>query len=327
MNPRTLPAALALVIAGAWNVRAQAQVSETALAVLKQSILASGTVNFSGLKSIVEFQNGVKVRGYQEQVYEKAPGKRRWAVIAPEDQKGQLCIRNGQVQWEYFPDQGRAVRRELPPLEELRAFRLSGLESLCKRMRIQYLGTESIAGRPAHVVFVAASQGMPVKKTWIDTSYHLPLKTQIFDCQGRIARSVYYTAINYQPQYVDGMFDFTPPGGCVVQNAPPPPKRVTLRVAEKSVGFRAAIPRYLPPGYQLQADRVPLPPQGKQVVLWLPFSNGVDTFSIFQRPVGAPAPPGTSGNSLEWRLGDFSFLLVGPLPPDEMKQIRDSVKF
>ncbi|GAG11507.1 unnamed protein product, partial [marine sediment metagenome] len=178
---------------------AHAQVSDKALNVLRQSILAQGTVSFSGLKTVVIFQGGEKVRGYQEQVYEKAPGKRRWAVIAPEDQRGSLCIRNGQVQWEYSPKHARVVRRELPTPADLRAERLTGLDRLRTRTRIQYLGTETIANRPTHVILVSTRQGVPVKKTWIDTEHYVPLKTQQFDCKGLIKSSAYYEAINYQP--------------------------------------------------------------------------------------------------------------------------------
>ena len=291
MRRTTRRASLALGTLVALATCAHAQVSDKALDVLRQSILAQGTVSFSGLKTVVIFQVGEKVRGYQEQVYEKAPGKRRWAVIAPEDQRGRLCIRSGQVQWEYSPKHARVVRRELPTAEDLCAQRLTDLDRLRTRMRIQHLGTETIANRPAHIILVSTRQGVPVKKTWIDTEHYVPLKTQQFDCKGFIKSSAYYEAINYQPQYADGMFDFTPPAGCTVQNAPPPPRRM------------------------------------KQVILWLPFSNGVDTFSIFQRPLGAPPPAGRAGRSLSWHVGDFSFTLVGGLPQDEMKQVRDSVKF
>ncbi len=320
-------ASLALGILVALATCAHAQVSDKALNVLRQSILAQGTVSFSGLKTVVIFRGGEKVRGYQEQVYEKAPGKRRWAVIAPEDQRGRLCIRNGQVQWEYSPKHASVVRRELPTAEDLCAQRLTDLDRLRTRTRIQYLGTETIANRPAHIILVSTRQGVPVKKTWIDTEHYVPLKTQQFDCKGLIKSSAYYEAINYQPQYADGMFDFTPPAGCTVQNAPPPPRRMKLPAAEKVVGFRALIPRYLPPGYRLQTSQVAVTRQGGQVILWLPFSNGVDTFSIFQRPLGAPPPAGRAGRSLSWHVGDFSFTLVGGLPQDEMKQVRDSVKF
>lgn len=321
---RAWPAVGALVALAAC---AHAQVSDKALNVLRESILAQGTVNFSGLKTVVIFRDGEKVRGYQEQVYEKAPGKRRWAVIAPDDQKGRLCIRNGQVQWEYSPKHAKVVRRELPTAADLCAERLTGLDRLRTRTRIQYLGTESIAGRSAHVILVSTKQGVPVKKTWIDTEHYVPLKTHQFDCNGLMKSSAYYEAINYQPQYADGMFDFTPPADCKVQNAPAPSKRMALLDAEKVVGFRALIPGYLPPGYRLQTNQVAVTRQGGRVILLLPFSNGVDTFTIFQWPHGAPVLPSRGGRSLNWNLGHFSFILVGALPQGEMKQVRDSVQF
>jgi len=307
------------------GVSACAQVNEQALAILKKTIEVRGTVNFSGLKTIVLFENGVKVRGFEERVHEKSPGKQRVAVMAPKGETGRLSVTNAQVQWQYFPDKNKVVRRELPTLEQLRADRLADLDDLAKRMKIQYLGTETIAGRAAHVILVATQEEVPVKKKWIDTEHYLRLKTQRFDFKGRIKSSAYYTAINYQPQYADGMFSFDPRAGCEVCNAPLP-RRMHLRAAERVCGFRAAMPRYVPPGYRLQRKQVAVTPQEGQTVLWLPFSNGVDTFSIFQRPLGMPSPPSSRWGSLQWNRGKFSFVLVGPLPINEMKRVRDSVQ-
>jgi len=102
---------------------------------------------------------------------------------------------------------------------------------------------------------------------------------------------------------------------------------MTLREAEAAAGFRAARPTYLPPGYRFLDNQVAVMHQGRRVILWLPFSNAVDTFSLFQRRVGAPAPPSPSGRSLTWTLTGFRFVLVGNLSPEQLRQIRDSVSF
>ncbi len=311
----------------ALSVYAEAQVNEQAFTILRKSIMALGAVNFSGLRTVVFFENGVKVEGFQEEVYQKGPSKQRVTVVAPQDKKGRLCVTSGQVQWQYFPEENRAVRRELSTPAETRSRRLAGLDDLRKRMKMEYLGTETIAGRLTHVVLVSTPEGIPIKKTWIDRQYYVPLKTQLFDSRGNVKSSAFYTAINFRPQYKAGMFDFEPPSECSVRTTYQLPKRMAQRDAEKAAGFRAALPRYLPPGYRFLKNQVAVLHQGGKVILWLPFSNGADTFSIFQGTHGAAAPPPTEGRSLTWKLGNHSFVLVGSICAAEMKRVRDSVRF
>jgi len=326
MSRRVLFAIVGLALM-ALSVHAEAQVNEEAFTVLRKKIMANGMVSFSGLRTVVLFENGVKVRGFQEQIYQKSPGKQRIAVVAPEGERGRLCVTNGQVQWQYFPKDSKAVRRELSTAAESRASRLAGLDRLRERMKIEYLGTETIAGRSAHVILVSAPLDIPIKKTWVDSQHYIPLKTQLFDSSGNVKSSAFYTAINFRPQYTAGMFDFELPPGCSVRTASQLPKRMSQRAAEKAAGFRAALPRYLPPGYSLLKDQVAVLEQGGKVILWVPFSNGADTFSIFQRLLGSPAPPPTKGRSLTWNLGNHSFVLVGSISVDQMKRVRDSLSF
>ncbi len=305
---------------------AVAQSNPQALDILKRSILAEGTLNFSGVRSVVVFEASVKTQGYQQQVCEKAPGKLRMTVIEPEAQRGRLCVSNGRVFWEYTPSKCRGTRRELPPAEQARARRLADLERLSERMQVQYLGTEAIAGRTSHVVTVRAGTGLPLKKIWADAEHYLPLKMQRFDPQGRVKLSMYYTSINFQPQYTAGMFDFEPPAGCVVQTSGDLPERIALSEAETRAGFKAALPGYLPPGYSFEKKRVAVISLKGRKVLWLTFSNGADTFSIFQRPHGVALQPRQSGRSMDWTAGNHSFTLVGQLSCEEMCKVRESVK-
>ena len=305
---------------------ATAQSNPQALDILKRSILAEGTVNFSGVRSVVVFEASLKTQGYQQQVYEKAPGKLRMTVIDPEAQRGRLCVSNGRIHWEYLPAKSRVTRRELPPAEQARARRLADLERLTARMRVEYLGTETIVGRTSHVVTVSAGSGSPLKKIWADAEHYLPLKMQRFDPQGRVKLSMYYTSINFQPQYTAGMFDFEPPAGCVVQASDDLPERIALSEAETRAGFKAALPKYLPPGYSFEAKRVAVIPLKGRKVLWLTFSNGADTFSIFQRKRGVALAPRQSGRSMDWAAGAYSFTLVGQISCAEMNKVRESVK-
>ncbi len=303
-----------------------AQANPQALDILKRSIMAEGSVNFSGVRSVVVFEGGVKRQGYQQRIYEKAPGKLRMTVIEPEDQRGRLCVSDGHIHWEYLPARQRVTRRELPPPEQARAKRLADLERLTRLMRIEYLGTETIAGRTTHVVTIGARSGSPLKKIWSDAEHYVPLKMQRFDPEGRVKLSMYYTSINFQPQYTAGMCDFEPPADCVGRAGGHLPERIPLSEAETRAGFKAALPGYLPSGYSFQNNRVAVIPLKGRKVLWMTFSNGADTFSIFQRQRGVALQPRQSGRSMDWAAGKYSFPLVGQLSCEEMGKVRESVK-
>lgn len=305
---------------------ALAEVDQVALDILRQTIVAEGTVNFSGMRTMVMFENGVKLRGFEQTVYEKAPGKLRMMVVAPPEERGRLCVSDGLVHWEYDPMRQQAVRRELPPPEERRQRRLADLEKVTRGMNIHYLGTDTVAGRRAHMICVCTGAGTPVKKTWVDTETFVVLRTQNFDSQGQIKLSWYYTAINYQPVYTPGMFEFTPPEGCTVREVSDAPQRMPLAEAERRAGYRAVLPGYLPPGYKFQADAVGVIPMRGRMVLWLNFSNGADTFSIFQRPRVVNFRPRQMGRMLDWCAGEFAFTLVGGLSKAEMIRVRASVQ-
>ena len=295
------------------------------LEILRQSILARGTVDFSGMRTVVIFEAGEKVRGVEQQVQCQAPHRTRITVIAPESEAGAMCLIVDQVQWEYDPDTHRVVHTQLPPPEHIVRQRLRDLERIGDTMRLQYCGTETIAGRTAHVIKVYTQQGVPVKKSWVDAENWVALKTQRFDPQARVKSSAYFTRINYAPSFPPGTFDFEPPAGATVIDAARAPERMPLAQAEQRAGFRAVLPEYLPPGYRFQSDRVAVIQVGGQASLWLPFSNGADVFSLFQRPGAGPTDALRRGRSITWQAGDYRFTLLGPLTAGEMQRVKASI--
>lgn len=315
---------MAVAVAAGSMILAQSEIDP--LDVLRRSIAARNSVDFSGVRTVVVFEDGRKVRGVEQRIDCDAPDKLRVVVLAPEEEAGRLCITNGHERWDYDPGIGRAVQAHVPHPKRVTQQRLRELERLAHRMKLQYVGTESIAGRPVHVVKVYTRQGLPAKKTWVDTQRFLPLKTQRFDSHGRMRSSAYYTSIDYSPTFSPGLFDFTPPADATVVQVPRPGERMPLPRAQQRAGFEAALPDYLPPGYHFQKDRVAVLKIGGRKALWLSFSNGADTFSLFQRPGSGPADPLHRGRSVTWEDGGFRFTLMGPLSDEEMRQVRATMK-
>jgi hypothetical protein len=100
---------------------------------------------------------------------------------------------------------------------------------------------------------------------------------------------------------------------------------MSLASAERRVGFHAAVPGYLPPGYVLDRGQVGLMRVGARDALWMEFLNGVDSFSLFQARGMGPAPSGL-GRAKRWDAGGFSFFLMGELPHEEVQKVKKSTR-
>lgn len=318
----TIVALIALIGAGLAAVAAQPQPLE----ILRQSILSRASVDYSGLRSVVVFANGAKVLGVQQKIDRDAPAHLRIVFLAPESERGKLCLTAGREHWEYIPATGRVIHTLLPEPERVIAQRLDELDEHADEMRMQYVGVETIAGRPAHVVKVYTALGVPVKKLWVDTEHAVELKTQRFDSHGRVKSSAYFTRIEFTPSFAPGLFEFEPPAGAKVVEAQNAAEYVTLEQAQQRAGFRAIIPTYLPPGYRLQHDQVAVISVGGRPTIWLSFSNGADTFSLFQREGSGNPGAVERGCSITWEDGGYCFTLMGTLMTEEAQKVKASIQ-
>ncbi len=308
--------AVALVAAGA---------EPQPMEILRQSILSRASVDFSGIRTVVVFANGQKILGVEQKIDCDAPANLRIFFLAPDSERGKLCLTTGQEHWEFTPATGRAVHTQLPPPERVIATRLEELAELAGQMRAQYVGIESIAGRQAHVVKVYTPRGVPVKKTWVDAEHSIELKTQRFDSHGRVKSSAYYTRITFSPSFAPGLFEFEPPAGVTVVEAQRPSESMTLEEAQQKAGFRAAMPGYFPPGYSFHSDHVTVIEVGDKPTIWLSFSNGADTFSLFQRQASGSPGPIERDRSITWQDGGYCFTLMGTLMAEEARKVKASI--
>jgi len=295
------------------------------LQILRQSILSRTNVDFSGVRTVVVFENGRKMQGVEQKIDCDAPDNLRIVVLSPQDQRGRLCLTAGPERWEYDPSTARAVHSVLPSPAQVVQTRLEELNRLADQMKMQYVGSESIAGRPAHVVKVYTAKGLPVKKTWVDTEYYVELKTQRFDSHSKVKSSAYFTRIDYSPSFPAGHFDFQPPESATVVQAERDVEHVALEQAEKQAGFDAVLPTYLPPGYRFQRDRTGVIEINGQTTIWLSFSNGADTFSLFERKASGSSDPAAHDHWITWQDGGYLFTLMGMLAGDELQRVKASI--
>jgi sigma-E factor negative regulatory protein RseB len=73
---------------------------------------------------------------------------------------------------------------------------------------IRYAGTDSTAGRPAHVVQIFASHGVPAATFWIDKRSGVLLRREVYDADGRTVRASAFVQIKVGARHLP---DHLPP--------------------------------------------------------------------------------------------------------------------
>jgi negative regulator of sigma E activity len=77
----------------------------------------------------------------------------------------------------------------------------------------------------------------------------------------------------------------------------------------------------VPKGFLLYRDSVGVREFGGAPVLWFQHTDGVRTFSVFQRKAAAAARRGLQSTNV-LRVGDYQITIVGPLTPEELTTIK-----
>jgi negative regulator of sigma E activity len=180
---------------------------------------------------------------------------------------------------------------------------------------------------------VAKREGQ-TRKFWVDTEKWIKLKTEDIGPDGAVLSTSYYTKIEFVGKFPPRRFHFDPPSGVRVERGQDRPKVMSLDQARRMVGFKALEPAYLPKGFKAVGAAVT--PFRKGKILVLRYSDGVTTFSLFQAPGRMldsrfleklqEGPKRSGKGAYSWRRGDLNLTLIGPIPPDEVRKIADSVK-
>ena len=300
-------------------------VCDQALDILKKSIKADGDVRYSGTVEIRIYQNGKPLPTRVQRITRESRNRERIEVLAPDNEEGRLIVGDGSVEWLYRPRQRLVQRRQVFALRDIQKHKLEALDLVRHTLHATYLNTASVAGRRCHVVAVKPPNGQRTrKKIWIDAEHYVELKWERYDQEGVVERTWTMTSINFRPNIQADTFRFEPPPGCKTQDIPAVP-RMSLREAEKSIGFKAIIPGYLPPGFALDKNRVRVVRRQRHSALWMEFINGVDSFSIFQSEHIGPHAQ-VPERAMYWEAQGFSFILVGPISQREKENIRDSTR-
>ena len=95
--------------------------------------------------------------------------------------------------------------------------------------------------------------------------------------------------------------------------------------AAERAGFKTIVPAPAcrPGGFELYEDLVKVREWDGQRVLWYQFTNGMRSYSVFQRPVQPVTPERTDRQSTRtFKVGGFQFTIMGHVQPEELKLIK-----
>jgi outer membrane lipoprotein carrier protein len=192
-----------------------AQVRDGA-AVLRRAAAAYENVRSLSADFVLNFENPLLRQRLTSRgtIYQRQPDR---IALRFSDPEGDLIIGDGQYFWVYYPSNN--------PQQVIRAPAAAAGESAVN-LQAQFIGdpvarfdhtlegTESVAGRSAHVLMLVPRQRVEYRslKVWIDERDSLARRFEITEHNGSIRR---FDLSNLQvnPSIPDAVFRFTPPQG------------------------------------------------------------------------------------------------------------------
>ena len=226
----------------------------------------------------------------------------------------------------YLPDQHKVLvetRSERGPLLGTLPRFGADIES---NYRVEMAGrVASVLGRPARIVAVNPRDAYRYGyRVWIDEEWHMPVRTDLCDAQGKVLETVLFTSLSVGGALADA--DFKPAvqadGYSWIRQG-----RSSSRAAE-DMPWRLL---QLPPGFRLSSSDERLMPGSEQPAMHLVLSDGLASVSVFieQR---AAAPPDVVGQGRVGPASAFSRLVgglkitaIGEVPPQTVKFIAGGV--
>ncbi len=298
------------------------------LEIMRNVVRVRGNVAFKAERKIHIINNGEIVRTLRQKIYRGTGHKERIETYAAGPSKSHVVVCDGRRTWEYWPSRGLVVHHPTAPTcpndDDVQHY----INLLDQGMSLAYDGQDTVARRPVHMVVIRNKSNDLVRKSWVDTSKYVELKTEKYHGSSHPYMRTVITHINYLSGVDDGVFHFEVPQHAKMKQVPTPPRRVSLQAAEKAAGFQAIIPDRLPDGYVFERDSVAVTRYMNRKTLWLTFTNGLETFSLFETPGDRQTFSQRKGNrrTHQWHSNGLCFTLIGHLSHTQVQKIMKSTQ-
>jgi outer membrane lipoprotein-sorting protein len=310
---------LCAVVALAWA-------APTVDEILARARSARGTANYTGVRRLQLATAPTTV--VRERVYHGAGARERFEVIEPAAMAGRIHICDGECQWRYDPRRrvvevmtvSKQVRDWWPPRPPGPGAHGPGAAPT-DRPSWACAGDARIAGRDCYVVSFSAHGNKRRTTLYVDASHYVVLGLERRRADGGAGDTWRFEKVQFVQSLDPGLFTFKPPAGTKVVQVRGHAEPLALDAAERTLKMHAIVPSVLPPGFWLDECRIAVVRLKGRHALWMPFTNGAETFSIFQTwklPEDARGP----ARATRWDFGPYTLLVVGKLTKHELEAMR-----
>lgn len=285
--------------------------SAQAARLLKQMMNAERNANYTAVQTTSRRNSApVRVRIW------RLGSKRRLEYLAPDLNRGDVLVDDGQNTWLYHRAENAAVQtRSQAPRDGSNASR--------RAARVRLSGQESVSGRAAWKIDLVRPNGKGIaRRIWIDKASGLRLSAQVFDAQGQAAERV--TLSDLKTSGVDASrFRWTPPAGAQVV-------RTNGQLFSQFAPAKAAAswlqsPRFIPSGYMFESAVV----DNAKGEAWLRYASSARRISLFQQRAADATNTGAAPQKVGggwYRAANGSRVLIVGAPDGVAQRILNSVR-
>lgn len=302
---------LVLMASGFEGTLANAQpIDARAARLINQMANAERNANYTAVQTMARRNSApVRVRIW------RLGRKRRLEYLAPDLNRGDVLVDDGQNTWMYHRAENAAVQTRSQARDA------SNLARRAARARLA--GEDRVNGRAAWKVdLVRPNQKGVARRLWIDKATKLRLSVQVFDAQGQSAERI--TMNNFKIGGVNqSRFRWTPPASAqVVRTAG---TLFSQFAPAREAASWLQYPRFIPGGYVFESAIV----DGAKGEAWLRYASSTRRISLFQQraadATGSGAAPQKVGGGW-YRAANGSRVLVVGAPDVVAQRILRSVR-
>ncbi len=211
------------------------------------------------------------------------------------------------------------------------------LDLLRRNYNIEAENGPQIAGRSTYAVnIVPMYPGRPSLKAWVDSTYGVPLKVEVFDSRERLVRRFEYTRIRFGPRL--RVETFSLPEGDLVRRESRGTEYLSPEDLESKTGRHAPVAELLPAGFTLTRIVHGFSREREYVQSF--YSDGYASFSLFAIENAKRAPEGDEKPGIRdvrsghrrgyyyasgW-IGMIQLTAMGDIAESELLEVLSSVK-
>jgi len=296
-----------------------AQAQDRLPQILEFAKKSSGKLRYSGVRK-VQMKFGPDMVQHTEYILRDGPRTRIWF---PDEGsfRGQVIVETEKERRHYFPDRNQI---DVMPARRSEYMMRIGRNGKDGRPRILYkvADGESIAGRGTTRVESSVANGPLFMRMWIDPKTGLILKRVLYGKNGQPQATFEFTSIDYTPNLKRSDFELNIRGAKVIT-----PRDRLVDMVQRG-GFQNVSLSPKDP-YQLESVRIQRIENVSALVQVYVKNDGRVSLYQLKTPINPDrlrkSTRGERVSTHSWTKGGTSFVLIGDLPENKLREIARRV--